>query len=129
MYVRFVLGQAFLEGRHRAGILRDSVRCRFWRRRCVARADEILEIFAWLNAHLPLPPVDVFSGGRGLCWFRSESGTCVERVRTLALLYRTQGARIWEIGNRNPGLITYQDDYQIVALPDSLRLAEPAGSP
>lgn len=122
MYVRFVLGQAFLEGRHRAGILRDSEERRFYRRRCAARAAEIQEIFRWLNAHLPLPPEEVFSGGRGLCWFKSNRGSCVERVRALAVIFRTQGARVWEIGNRNPGLITYQDKHQIVALPDSLRL-------
>ena len=64
----------------------------------------------------------MFSGGRGLCWFKSNRGKCVERVRALAVIFRTQGARVWEIGNRNPGLITYQDKHQIVALPDSLRL-------
>jgi hypothetical protein len=126
MFVRFVLGQAFLNGRHRAGILRDSEGRRFFRRRCAQRADEIREIFAWLNVHLPLPPAEVFGSGRGLCWFRSERGACVEHVRALALLYRAHGARVWEIGNRNPGLITYQDDHQVVALPDSLRLVDRA---
>jgi hypothetical protein len=82
---------------------------------------EVDLLLAWFKVHLPLPPKDVFRGGRGLCWFKLDARACIERVRELASHLELRGERVWQVYSRNPGLITYEDDYQVVALPDSTR--------
>lgn len=112
MYLRFVLAGDYLNGRQRAGILRAP--------RAVLSGhalDSAERIYAWLNRKLPLPWHDVFSEGRGLCWFKPEARPCIDRLRALALLIEKEGGRVWQVYSRNPGLITYEDEYQVVAVP------------
>ncbi len=113
MYLRFVQAKPDKSTRRRVGILHRAVKYRGWKER--------IEIMTWLKVHLPIPPENVFSGGRGLCWFKLDAGACIEQARDLARLLEGRGERIWEIYSRNPGLITYEDDHQIVAVPDSAR--------
>ncbi len=112
MYLRFVLAKPEKETRRRVGFLQD---CGY--RDC----EERNQIMVWLKVHLPVPPRDVFSGGRGLCWFKLDARPCIEQVRELARILESRGERIWEVYSRNPGRITYEDDHQIVAVPDSAR--------
>jgi hypothetical protein len=99
-----------------------------WNTRYRRGADELDRIYTWLKMHLPVPPEEVFSAGRGLCWFKIDASRCIEKVRDLAFwLEKRRGDRIWQVYTRNPGLITYEDEYQIVAIPDSARMT--AGAP
>ncbi len=114
MYLRFVFARTRDRQRRRFGILRGvDLRC--------ADADQVDEISAWLTRHLPIPPAEVFSGGRALCWFKVEAHSCIEKARDLARVLERRGDRIWEVYSRNPGLITYADEHQVVALPESAR--------
>jgi hypothetical protein len=113
MYLRFVFARTRDRHRRRLGILHDvSVRG--------DQAEEVGEISQWLNRHLAIPPKDVFSGGRALCWFKVDAHPCIEKARDLALLLERRGERIWQVYSRNPGLITYADEHQVVAVPRSL---------
>jgi hypothetical protein len=112
MYLRFVFARTRDRQRRRLGILHHE---RLERH----RSEETREIFAWLNRHLEIPPKDVFSGGRALCWFKVDAHPCIEKVRDLALLLERRGERIWQVYSRNPGLITYSDELQVVAVPES----------
>jgi hypothetical protein len=114
VFLRFVFARTRDRHRRRLGILRNDV---LKRHRC----DETREIFAWLNRHLEVPPDDVFSGGLALCWFKADAHPCIEKVRVLASVLERRGERIWQVYSRNPGLITYSDENQVVALPESLR--------
>jgi hypothetical protein len=119
MFVRFVFGQVYQRGRQRAGILRGA-----WRG-SRSGPDPVLdrdagEIHRWLNRRLVVPWEDVFSGGRGLCWCKTGAQEVIRKLRDLAVLLDLQGARIWEIHSRNPGLVTYEDEHQVVAVPWSL---------
>jgi len=110
VYLRFVFARTRDRSRLRHGILHD------------ARGGSDEETAFWLNLHLPVPPKRAFSGGRGLCWFKVDAHPCIDRVRDLALRLEGRGERIWQIYSRNPGLITYADEFQVVAVPDSVRL-------
>jgi len=113
VYLRFVFARTRDRHRRRLGILHHrSKRC--------DQADEVDEISQWLNRHLAIPPKDVFSGGRALSWFKVDATPCIDKVRDLALLLERGGQRIWQIYSRNPGLITYADENQIVAVPESV---------
>lgn len=110
MYLRFVHAKPEKASRRRFGILRGI--------RTFPQNEEIDALCRWLNAHLPVPPRRIFSVSRGLSWFKPDAHQPIERVRRLAhLLRERQKCRIWEIYSRDPGLITYEDDLQIVAVP------------
>ena len=112
MYLRIVFAEAEPKTRRRVGIVQKAYAlCR--------NAENIDAIYGWLNAHLPLPPKAAFSGDRGLCWFKLEARECIERVRELAFLLERRGKRLWQVYSRNPGFITYEDDFQVVAVPES----------
>lgn len=122
MYLRFVFAQAHRVTRRRPGLLRDA--------RVLGRdSGEILAITGWLNRNLPVPPEPAFSADRALCWFKTDARACIEQMRMLALLLEREGERIWQIYSRNPGRITYEDDYQVVAVPDSALGVRPASAP
>jgi hypothetical protein len=113
VYLRFVFARTRDRHRRRLGILHHrSERC--------GQTDEVDAISQWLNRHLAIPPKDVFSGGRALCWFKVDAYPCIDKVRDLALLLERRGQRVWQIYSRNPGLITYADENQVVAVPESV---------
>jgi len=112
VYLRFVFAEAEPTTRRRVGILRNQ-------ETLGGRSRVAGEIFDWLNCHLPFPPKPAFSAGRGLCWFKLEARDAVEKMRDLSFLLERRGERIWQIYSRNPGLITYEDEFQIVAVPES----------
>jgi len=119
MYLRFVFAEAEPRTRRRIGILREG-------RSLCRETDDVAALYVWLNAHLPIPPKQSFSGARALCWFKLDARNCIERVRELAFMLEKRGKRIWQVYNRNPGLITYEDEYQIVAIPESARMTAAA---
>jgi hypothetical protein len=114
-YVRFVLGQVFVGGRQRCGVFHAWDRLP--RRRQAGVGPELREHFRWFNQNLPRPAAERFSSGRGLSWMKPDARSLVDRLRSLADLYRRAGLRVWEVHARDPGLITYEDEVQIVAVP------------
>jgi hypothetical protein len=113
MYLRFVFARPERRSRRRAGIV--------WNGRYKACGSEEMEaVSRRLGLLLPIPPRSAFSGGRGLCWFKLEARKCIDQVREIAFfLEQRRGERIWQIYSRNPGLITYEDESQVVAVPHS----------
>lgn len=122
MYRRFVFAKLDLETRRREGILRRR-RPGGWGQR------KIDAIYRWLNANLPRPPRSAFGGGRALCWFKPEARECIDRVADLAQLLQRRGERIWHLQTRNPGLVTFEDEFQVVAIPASEFEAVAPGAP
>lgn len=116
-YRRFVLGNGYVYGRHRPGLLRNSASRLYWKRKISTQAAEFREINGWINEHLVLPPVEAFSRGRGLSWFRSDAVAALERMRALAAIFRRVRAQVLELDADDPGSVTYEDDLQIVAIP------------
>jgi hypothetical protein len=113
VYLRFVFARAQRKTRRRVGIV--------WQNRIKGCGSEEMEtVVRRLGLHLPVPPLKAFSGGRGLCWFKLEARKCIDQVREIAFfLEQRRGERIWQIYSRNPGLITYEDESQVVAIPHS----------
>lgn len=110
MYLRFVYARTRARNRRRIGILHQGAgRC--------DDAGAVGEINAWLIRNLPVPPKEAFRGGRALCWFKVDAHPCIEKTRELASLLERRGERIWQVYSRNPGLITYSDEHQVVAIP------------
>lgn len=77
-------------------------------------------VYGRLGLKIPVPPRRAFRGGRGRCWFKLSAGGCIEQIRALATILETRrGERIWQVYSRNPGRITYEDEFQVVAVPEA----------
>lgn len=84
--------------------------------------DLILEQRKWFNKNLPRP--HKFSRSRkphaleiALSWYRPSATEFIERSRVLANLLSDQIFPITMVKSLNPGVIVYEDDYQVVAVP------------
>lgn len=106
MVLRFVFAEAEPTTRRRVGIYQSTPR---------AFTNGVL-------GGLPYPPRRAFSGGRGVCWFKLTAHDFIDEMRDLAFDLEKRGHRIWQIYSRNPGMITYEDEFQVVAVPESVRL-------
>lgn len=108
MYLRFVVSVKTGRGHVRRGLFRvvDHLRS--------ARADELVR---WFNRRLTVPGDGAFDVDRSLCWFKAGATRHIERSRELLALFRAEGWRALEVWNRDPGIVTYEDEAQIVARP------------
>lgn len=114
MYLRFVRARTRDRERRRFGILHRA-------ESCGGEAERIDRLQRWFLLNLAIPPKPAFSSGRALCWFKADARECIEKARELSSCLERRGVRTWEIYSRNPGLITWSDEHQVVALPDALR--------
>ena len=82
---------------------------------------------AWFNENLSHPPAESFQNGKGLSWFRREADECIGKMCALVGIYQDAGARILVFVHPEPGKITYQDEFQVVAVPGPTLRFRPAG--
>jgi hypothetical protein len=71
-------------------------------------------LLRWFNANLTVPrhlPQQAF------CWFRSDAGESLQKIRILAKLYRRVGRSVWMQATRDPGRVVYRDAHQVAAVP------------
>ncbi|HXX92171.1 MAG TPA: hypothetical protein VEN81_00970 [Planctomycetota bacterium] len=81
------------------------------------RIREARDHLRWFNLRLRVPPREVFRSGLGRCWFRPQSAEFLDRMRSWRVLLGQEGIPAREVASRDPGMITYQDPHQIVAVP------------
>ncbi len=112
-YLRFVVVVRSRGRALRVGLFRGSDRFRL---EGPGKA-ELEEAFEWFNRRLPIPPRDVLEGGAGVCWFRTDWDGFIRELWGAARRVEEAGYRVWQVYNRNPGRITYQDEFQAVAVP------------
>ena len=117
MYVRFVVSVRRGRGHVRRGLFRLADRLESCRRLDAEERRRADALIAWFNRRLTVPWDEVFLGEAGLCWYKASALACLERSRDLAALYRRAGWNALEIWNRDPGVVTYEDEAQIVARP------------
>jgi hypothetical protein len=117
VYLRFIQVEGYVYGRHRPGIIRGMADSRYWKRRSGKQCAEFERFFDWLNEELPRPPRAVFELGKALCWFKPGATVFIERMRNLASMLRGLEVDVRELLRADPGRITYQDPFQVVAVP------------
>ena len=117
MYVRFVVSVRSGRGHVRRGLFRVVDRLETCGLLEEGDRERAAALLAWFNRRLTVPWDEVFLGEAGLCWYKPDAFACIERSRDLAALCRKAGWRALEIWNRDPGVVTYEDEAQIVARP------------
>jgi len=95
-----------------AGKLREGKKVEPW-------ADErIQEICEWFNSNLPCPHLDG-DRWRAIFWFRSDRQSMVRILWELAVILEENGVFVEFTAKNNPGMIVYQDEFQVAAIPRS----------
>ena len=69
----------------------------------------------WFEVNLPTPKRELHS--RTIFWFYSDALECISRMWAFTHLLRMHGIEVKMVTTREPGAITYSDQYQIGAMP------------
>lgn len=81
------------------------------------------EALEWLEWHLDAPEIlEKHEHYRAICWFKDEAIKPISCCWTIKHILERYGYWIDLVKTRHPGLIIYQDGWQVVAKPKSLRL-------
>lgn len=122
IYIRFVCFQSIGRQRSRLGLFKaideavESEHAAGW---AIAEARELS---AWFNANLSIPTV-FSTGGHsgfgqpGLSWFKPVATEHIRRMHRLKVALEECGIHVEVLTTREPGLIVWQDQFQIVAEP------------
>ncbi len=122
MYLRFVLNEIDEESCRRVGVFQGSSRVQ----RDFAMSSElnaqIEDLFGWFNVNLVVPrrfsrSRRPLAAGRAICWFRDSADAHIDKIRELVCALEEGGAAVSMIWETKLGYITYEDEYQVVAVP------------
>lgn len=75
-------------------------------------------IFEWFNEHLPCPPWKREGyHWSAVSWFKEETaGEFISKIRELVSILKEHGISTKVMRTRQPGLVLYSDEYQVVAI-------------
>ena len=80
--------------------------------------DEIQNILSWLDDNMEAPEIlDDGKHHRAILWFKAEAKKQIDKIRAMKAILEEFGYHIDQITTKEPGLIIYEDDCQIVAKP------------
>jgi hypothetical protein len=116
MYVRFVVRSDKDRPCSLTGVITEA---RILRDRGVLEPHEqewLEQIFEWYNDHLPCPP---FSQKRwsknAISWFKDGAGDLIKRIWDVVALLKEHGVPVRILRTDKPGMILYEDEFQVVA--------------
>lgn len=122
MYIRFESFRKIETSRSRLGIfqaaleLKDSGELRLY-------DEEVLEEnLQWLNTHLKSPKcLSEDHNFRAVCWFHFRAKKPIEKVRAIVEVLKEYGVHIQTVKTKDPGIIIYEDGWQVAAKPHKIR--------
>lgn len=126
MFKRFVVGHINKQSGVNQGIL--GVAYRISRER-QAEGTSIVDLdthLEWLMSSFPIP--DVFDNPesvKGVCWFKDTAVEIIAHVVAIIPYVEQSGFIVTELTSDLPGLVIYEDDFQIVAIPNEHQIVMP----
>ena len=70
---------------------------------------------AWFEAYLPAARTS--RDWRAVCWFRGDAGEAISRIWRVVALVEREGVPVVVYRTTRPGVVIYQDRWQIAAVP------------
>ena len=121
-FVRFVCFHSIGRQRSRLGLFKaideavESEHAPGW------AITEARSLSGWFNANLAVPKAFSAGGHRGfgqpgLSWFKPAAAEHISRMHRLKVALEQCGIHVEVLTTRDPGLIVWQDEHQIVAEP------------
>lgn len=80
--------------------------------------EEVESLLGWFRMHLEIPAVlKSPDNHRAICWFHPRAREPIRRARSLKRILEDHGYVIDQIITRDPGVVIYEDGWQVVAKP------------
>ncbi len=114
LYIRFVVGG---EGEHHRRLTGLITEARLLRDRGeLAHYEEewLAEVYEWFNKNLSCPPFSTRRWSSAVSWFKDSAEDSIQKMRELSVLLEGHGLQVRMLRSENPGLILYEDAYQVV---------------
>jgi hypothetical protein len=88
----------------------------------VADAGHLNEILNWLDDNLDAPDRfarsrNKYAHGKALSWFKPVAVEHIDKARSLLVLLERYGVASEMLTTARPGIVVYEDDWQIAAIP------------
>ena len=79
--------------------------------------EHVDQLFAWMSENLPCPPFATSVWPDDVvCWFKPAAHTpFIAKLREMTAILEEHGRFVRMLTTTNPGVIRYEDDYQVVA--------------
>jgi hypothetical protein len=115
-YTRFVVGTNRDDPHWLTGVITEA---RILRDRGELEPHEcewLEETFEWFNKSLPCPPFSHERWSRhAISWFKDDATDAIRTIWDLVALLRQHGVPVRVLRTDQPGMILYEDDFQVVA--------------
>ena len=80
--------------------------------------EELLKNIEWLRMHLKSPKIlKDEDHHRAISWFHPRAKEPLKRIRAIKAILEEYGCHIEQVKTKDPGVIIYEDGYQVVAKP------------
>ncbi len=117
MFVRFVVGAEDEHHRLLTGLITEARLLRDKGALSIHEEEFLESTYEWFNANLPCPPFSTSGWSRdAVTWFKDSAIDAIKKIRELAVLLEQHGALVRMLRSKNPGLVLYEDGYQIVVV-------------
>jgi hypothetical protein len=117
-YLRFTLLQRCAESKRKLGALVGAHDLRDDGDLSADEHEQLRCLLGWFNRYLEVPGVLSEPGNhRALCWFKPQAREPLRRMWALREIYRAQGIIIEVHRTCDPGIVLYEDGWQVVAKP------------
>jgi hypothetical protein len=120
-YIRFETSCRCAHSGRRLGVFRSAGRLEHREDLSDWTADQLEESLAWFNQNLIVPRRRLVER-RGVFWFRSDAHQIVGRMWDLVAILRNEGVFMEVRRTSTPGMIVYEDEQQVAAIPHRRRV-------
>jgi hypothetical protein len=122
MYLRFVTMSIHPLSRVSLGIFQAAYKLHYGDALSDYEREQLRAILDWFNEYLPAPTRFTRSRRKtylrhGVCWFKPSARTCLAHIWEMAALLENNGVWVRMLKAERPGLVLYEDAWQIVAQP------------
>lgn len=118
-YIRFVVGGSYKGAESQYGVLAEIAHIMESEDLESYEADFCRDLFDWLNEFLPEPPFDEKRWPkRAVSWLKTNQKDLIRRFREAQVFLDERGIATTVVYSSKPGMKLYEDEYQIVAIPN-----------
>ena len=115
LFIRFVVGGDDEHHRLLTGLITEARLLRDRGELASYEEEWLEETYEWFNQNLPCPPFSTQRWSSDVAsWFKDSAKESIQKMRELSVLLETHGLQVRMLRSENPGLVLYEDQYQVV---------------
>ena len=115
-FVRFVVGTNQESPRYQSGVVTELRLLKESGALPDYEHAHVEELFAWLNEHLPHPPFSSAEWPKdAISWFKPSASVFISKFREMIAILEEHGRFVRTLTTTDPGVIRYEDEFQVVA--------------